>query len=79
MVRSFQSFIELLCYKCYWNSPLASQSIFKPELCTAHLGIEERDLEFEKKLQLADHYVYLANSSGLKVGITRQLKFQQDG
>ena len=32
------------CYKCYWESPQASQSIFKPELCTAHLGIEERDL-----------------------------------
>ena len=59
------------CYKCYWESPKASQSIFKPELCTAHLGIEERDLEWEKKFQLAPHFVYLANSSGIKVGITR--------
>ena len=59
------------CYKCFWESPLASQSIFKPELCTAHLGIEERDLEWEKKFQIAPHYVYLANSSGIKVGITR--------
>jgi len=59
------------CYKCYWESPQASQSIFKPELCTAHLGIEERDLEWEKTFQLAPHYVYLANSSGIKVGITR--------
>lgn len=59
------------CYKCYWDSPLASQSIFKPELCTAHLGIEERDLDWEKKFQLTSHYVYLANSSGIKVGITR--------
>lgn len=59
------------CYKCYWESPLASQSIFKPELCTAHLGIEERNLDWEKKFQLADHFVYLANSSGVKVGITR--------
>ena len=50
---------------------LASQSIFKPEPCTAHLGIEERDLEWEKTFQLAPHYVYLANSSGIKVGITR--------
>ena len=40
------------CYKCYWESPMASQSIFKPELCTAHLNIEERDLEWEKKFQL---------------------------
>jgi len=59
------------CYKCYWESPFASQSIFKPELCTAHLNIEERDLEWEKKFQIAPHYVYLANSSGIKVGITR--------
>jgi len=59
------------CYKCFWESPLASQSIFKPELCTAHLGIEERDLEWEKEFQIAPHYVYLANSSGIKVGITR--------
>jgi len=59
------------CYKCYWESPLASQSIFKPELCTAHLDIEERNLEWEKKFQIAPHFVYLANSSGIKVGITR--------
>ena len=59
------------CYQCYWDSPMASQSIFKPELCTAHLGIEERDLKWEKEFQIAPHYVYLANSSGIKVGITR--------
>ena len=35
------------------------------------LDIEERDLEWEKEFQLKPHYVYLANSSGLKVGITR--------
>lgn len=60
------------CYKCYWESPLASPSIFKPELCKAHLGIEERNLEWEKKFQINPHYVYLANSSGIKVGITRK-------
>ncbi|MEE2953605.1 MAG: DUF2797 domain-containing protein [Bacteroidota bacterium] len=60
------------CYKCYWEAPEASPSIFKPELCTAHLGIEERNLSWEKKFQLSPHYVYLANSSGVKVGITRK-------
>ena len=59
------------CYNCYWTLPEASPSIFKPELCTAHLGIEERDLTWEKEFQLTTHYVYLANSSGIKVGITR--------
>lgn len=60
------------CYTCFWEAPQASQSIFKPELCTAHLDIEERDLEWEREFQLAPHYVYLANSSGIKVGITRE-------
>ena len=60
------------CYNCYWTLPQASQSIFKPELCTAHLNIEERDLAWEKNFQLAPHYVYIANSSGIKVGITRK-------
>ena len=60
------------CYQCYWTSPMASKSIFKPELCTAHLDIEERDLIWEKRFQIAPHYVYLANSSGIKVGITRK-------
>tara|TARA_B100000579_G_scaffold357559_1_gene313576 strand:- start:445 stop:1239 length:795 start_codon:yes stop_codon:yes gene_type:complete len=60
------------CYECFWNSPEASPSIFKPELCQAHLGIEERDLEWEKKFQLQPHVVYLSISSGVKVGVTRK-------
>tara|TARA_Y100001968_G_C19383076_1_gene731356 strand:+ start:406 stop:1200 length:795 start_codon:yes stop_codon:yes gene_type:complete len=60
------------CYDCFWNSPEASPSIFKPELCTAHLDIEERDLEWEKKFQIQPHVVYLSISSGLKVGVTRK-------
>ncbi len=60
------------CYDCFWNSPEASPSIFKPELCQAHLGIEERDLDWEKKFQLQPHVVYLSISSGVKVGVTRK-------
>ncbi|MBG39915.1 MAG: hypothetical protein CMP74_01675 [Flavobacteriales bacterium] len=63
---------QSFCYDCFWNSPEASPSIFKPELCTAHLNIEERDLEWEKKFQLQPHLVYLSISSGLKVGVTRK-------
>jgi hypothetical protein len=44
----------------------------KPELSKAHLGIEERDLEYEQKVQLKPHIVYLANSSNVKVGVTRK-------
>jgi hypothetical protein len=41
-------------------------------LSTAHLGIEDRDLEYEKRVQLQTHIVYLANSSNVKVGVTRK-------
>lgn len=44
----------------------------KPELSKAHLGIEDRDLAFEQKVQLQPHIVYFAVSSGLKVGVTRK-------
>ncbi|MEN8137121.1 MAG: DUF2797 domain-containing protein [Bacteroidota bacterium] len=60
------------CYDCYYKLPQASESIMKPELCKAHLGIEVRDLEWEKEFELKPHVVYLAVSSGLKVGITRK-------
>ena len=71
--KTSESFFRAgFCKSCFFNAPQASQSIFRPELCTAHLGIEERDLDWEKEFQLAKHYVYLANSSGIKVGITRE-------
>ena len=45
--------------------------VMKPELSKAHLDIEDRDLEYEKKIQLQDHIVYLSKTSGIKVGVTR--------
>jgi len=44
----------------------------KPELSTAHLGIADRDLDYEEKVQLQPHIVYLALSSEVKVGVTRK-------
>lgn len=46
--------------------------IMRPELSTAHLGIEDRDLAYEKRVQLQPHIVYLALSSDVKVGVTRK-------
>ncbi len=60
------------CYDCFFEIPQAADWIMKPELSKAHLGIEERDLEFEQKVQLKSHIVYLANSSNVKVGVTRK-------
>jgi len=60
------------CYDCFYKSANVGDWIIKPELSTAHLGIEDRDLEYEKKVQLQPHIVYLALSSNLKVGVTRK-------
>ncbi len=59
------------CKNCFFTKPEAGESIIRPELSRAHEGIEDRDLVFEKGYQLQPHVVYLANSGGVKVGVTR--------
>ena len=59
------------CQECFFTLPQANESIIRPELSTAHLGIEQRDLEWEKRFELQPHIVYLALSPDLKVGVTR--------
>lgn len=65
-------FRQGFCYDCFMASAAAGDWIMKPELSTAHLDIEDRDLEYEKKVQLQPHIVYLALSSEVKVGVTRK-------
>jgi hypothetical protein len=60
------------CKTCFFDQPFAGDWIMRPELSTAHLGKGDRDLEYEKKVQLQPHIVYLANSSNVKVGVTRK-------
>jgi len=60
------------CYDDFYKLPNVGDWIMKPELSKAHLDIEDRDLEYEKKVQLQPHIVYLANSSNIKVGVTRK-------
>lgn len=59
------------CRDCFFNKPQAGDPILRPELSKAHLGEEDRDLAWEREYQLQPHLVYLANSAGLKVGVTR--------
>ena len=40
------------CKNCFFEMPSTADWIMKPELSKAHLNIEERDLEFEKEVQL---------------------------
>ena len=65
-------FRQGFCYDCFYKSASVGDWIMKPELSTAHLDIEDRDLEFEKNMQLKPHIVYLALSSNVKVGVTRK-------
>ena len=60
------------CYDCFYDLPQAGDWIMRPELSKAHLNIQDRDLTYEKKVQLQPHIVYLANSSNVKVGVTRK-------
>ncbi|MFK8275451.1 DUF2797 domain-containing protein [Capnocytophaga cynodegmi] len=65
-------FRQGFCKKCFFEVPQAADWIMHPELSKAHLDIEERDLDYEKRMQLQPHYVYLANSSSVKVGVSRK-------
>ena len=65
-------FRQGFCKSCFFEMPSAGDWIMRPELSQAHLDIEDRDLAYEKKVQLQPHIVYLAVSSGLKVGVTRK-------
>ena len=60
------------CRTCFFDIPQAADWVMRPELSKAHLDEEDRDLDYEKQVQLQPHIVYLANSSNVKVGVTRK-------
>src|SRR5690606_22108696 len=60
------------CKTCFFEIPQTADWVIRPELSTAHLDKEDRDLAYEKRVQLQPHVVYLANSSNVKVGVTRK-------
>jgi len=66
-----KAFGQGFCYPCFRDAPENAECIVRPELCEGHLG-KGRDPEWEKKYHVQPHVVYLALSSGLKVGITRK-------
>ena len=68
--RSKKSFNQGYCYPCFTKLPQCDSCIMSPEKCHYHQGTC-RDPAWGDKYCFTDHYVYLANSSGVKVGITR--------
>ena len=66
-----KSFQQGYCFPCTQKLAQCDLCIVKPERCHFHLGTC-REPEWGETHCLQDHVIYLANSSGLKVGITRQ-------
>lgn len=68
--KTKKSFSQGFCYPCFTSLARCDMCIVKPETCHYFAGTcREPDWGEENCMQ--DHYVYLANSSGIKVGITR--------
>lgn len=65
-----KSFNQGYCYPCFTKLAQCDLCIVKPELCHYHQGTC-REPEWGEEFCMKQHIVYLANSSGVKVGITR--------
>ena len=68
--KSNKSFNQGYCYPCFQKLAQCDSCIIHPEKCHFEQGTC-REPVWGEKYCMQDHIVYLANSSGLKVGITR--------
>ncbi|WP_458525536.1 DUF2797 domain-containing protein [Onishia taeanensis] len=66
-----KSFAQGHCYPCFKRLASCDTCIMKPETCHYFAGTC-REPEWAERHCFQPHVVYLANSSGLKVGITRR-------
>ncbi|MEQ1559530.1 MAG: DUF2797 domain-containing protein [Methyloglobulus sp.] len=66
-----KSFNQGYCYPCFVSLAQCDMCIMKPETCHYAAGTC-REPAWGETFCMQTHYVYLANSSGIKVGITRQ-------
>ncbi|WP_372876955.1 DUF2797 domain-containing protein [Spongiibacter marinus] len=67
---SKKSFSQGYCYPCFQRLAQCDSCIVSPEKCHYFEG-SCREPEWGEAHCMIDHIVYLANSSGVKVGITR--------
>lgn len=68
--KTKKSFNQGFCYPCFKKLACCDICIVSPEKCHLDQGTC-REPEWAENFCLQEHIVYLANSSGLKVGITR--------
>lgn len=68
--KTSKSFNQGYCYPCFRRLAQCDSCIISPEKCHYAAGTC-REPEWGETHCMIDHFVYLANTSGLKVGITR--------
>lgn len=68
--KTKKSFNQGFCYPCFKKLAQCDSCIISPEKCHYFEGTC-REPSWADDHCMQDHFVYLANSSGLKVGITR--------
>lgn len=68
--KTNKSFNQGYCYPCFQRLAQCDSCIIHPERCHFDQG-SCREPAWGERYCMQDHIVYLANSSGLKVGITR--------
>lgn len=68
--RTKTSFSQGYCYPCFTSLAQCDSCMMSPEKCHFSAGTC-REPEWAEQVCFSDHIVYLANSSGIKVGITR--------
>ncbi|QCZ93373.1 DUF2797 domain-containing protein [Salinimonas iocasae] len=71
--KTKKSFNQGYCYRCLITLAQCDSCIIKPEKCHYHEGTC-REPEWGEAHCMSDHFVYLANTGNLKVGITRHVK-----
>lgn len=68
--KTRKSYNQGYCFPCCRDLARCDQCIVKPEKCHFHLGTC-REPDWGEANCNIDHFVYLANTAGIKVGITR--------
>ena len=67
---TLRSYGEGHCYPCFKRLARCDLCVVSPDRCHYHYGTC-REPEWGTRFCMHPHFVYLANSAGLKVGITR--------
>ncbi len=68
--KTKKSYSQGHCFVCMKKLARCDMCIIKPETCHFDQGTC-REPQWAEQFCMTDHFVYLANTSGLKVGITR--------